>query len=86
MNTKDLPDTEHPTCCGVPCKTAYCPHCGNKLREPSALRSLLKYLDVRQQSATKRDNHELASQFVDWICTVRNILDAQTRAEAGEEA
>ena len=83
MNKTNLTDPATPTCCGVPCATAYCPHCGDKMREPSALRKVWKYLDGRQLAATKSGNNALASEFADWCFAVKKSLDAETRAKAG---
>ena len=86
MNETNRTDPATPTCCGVTCETAYCPHCGVKLRDPSKLLEIIRYLDDRQQSATKRGNNASASEFVDWICTLRGLLNAETQAEAGKQA
>lgn len=82
MGITDTERPETPTCCGVECETAFCPHCGNKLREPKLLRGLLKYLDARVKSANKRRNEALNEQFTNWHTLIKSILDAQTQVEA----
>lgn len=41
-------------CCGIVCKTPYCPLCGTKLNQPHKLSGLLSYVSLQTEKARKK--------------------------------
>ena len=63
-----------PQCCQRTWKTPFCGYCGRKLREPSPLRTLLKFLEQRAATARKRKADALAARYTTWAGAVRDHL------------
>jgi uncharacterized Zn finger protein (UPF0148 family) len=62
-------------CCGRPCQTPFCPHCGREVTS-DPLRELLNH--VRKQARSRR---KMAQERAEWLARTDLTEKQRTRAE-----